>query len=231
MKTIALIVAAGSSQRFGGEVPKQFRTVCDRPLLSWTIEKFEKAQSIDNIVIVTAEEYLLHTSQKVVDPYGFNKVTKIVKGGDSRRESVINGLEALPLATDFVAIHDGARPLVSSKDIDQVVEVAQKERAAILAQQASDTIKRCADGFVLNTIDRRILFQAQTPQVFQYDLILSAHKKAQANNDQSPTDDALLIEEKGFKVKVVEPTSPNFKVTTPTDLYLAEKLLERERDE
>lgn len=231
MKTIALIVAAGSSQRFGGEVPKQFRTVCGRPLLSWTVEKFERAESIDHIVIVTAEEYLLHTSQKVVDPYNFNKVTKIVKGGETRRESVINGLEALPLSTNFVAIHDGARPLVNPKDIDLVVATAQKERAAILAQQASDTIKRCAEGFILNTIDRRILFQAQTPQVFQYDLILNAHKEALANDDQSPTDDALLIEEKGFKVKIVEPSTPNFKVTTPTDLYLAEKLIERENNE
>ncbi|MEW6412351.1 MAG: 2-C-methyl-D-erythritol 4-phosphate cytidylyltransferase [Candidatus Zixiibacteriota bacterium] len=226
MKTAALIVAGGKSERFGGEVPKQFRTLCGRPMLSWCVDSFEKAGSIDNIIVVVAEEYLLYTSEKIIDPYGFHKVTKIVPGGVSRRESVYNGLKALPLSTDFVAIHDGARPLVLAEDINRVVKVAAQERAAILATKAADTVKRVRDSYIISTLERDSLFMAQTPQVFQYDLIVQAHREChEKGGDESITDDASLVEKRGFKVKAVEPSAPNFKVTTSDDLVLAEAVL------
>ena len=224
MKTIALIVAAGSSVRFGGSVPKQFRELDGVALLSRTISRFEAAESITQIVVVVAEEHLLYATQKIVDPHGFPKVSKIVPGGATRQESVRRGLASLPLATDFVAIHDGARPLVSPADIDAVVKTAQAERAAMLAIPTTDTIKRVADGFVLATLDRRVLYRAQTPQVFQYDLIKDAHDEAATKGEDVATDDAALLEAKGFKVKVVEPTSPNPKITTQGDMKLAEFL-------
>ena len=133
MKTIALIVAGGSSVRFGGDVPKQYREAAGRPLLAWTISRFEAAARIDEIVLVVAEEYLLHAGEKVVDPYRFAKVTKVVAGGSDRQESVRKGLESLPISTGWVAIHDGARPLVRPEDIDRVVETAITDRAAMLA--------------------------------------------------------------------------------------------------
>jgi len=231
MKVYAIIVAAGSSERFGGTVPKQFAQVCGRPLLSWTISRFEAAVKIDHIVVVVAEEYLLYTSERIVDPYNFPKVTKIVVGGESRQESVLKGLEALPIATDYVAIHDGARPLVAAADIDRVVEAAIAERAALLAVRATDTIKHAKDGYVLSTLERDALYLAQTPQVFQYDLIVASHKEAAENHNNQITDDASLVEARGFKVKVVEPMCPNIKVTTRDDFIMLEALLTREIDE
>lgn len=229
MKTYALIVAAGSATRFGGSVPKQFLEVCGQPLLSWSISRFEAAARINHIVVVVSEEYLLYVTQKVIDPYNFNKVTKIVVGGITRQESVLNGLKALPISTGFVAIHDGARPLVNSGDIDRVVEVASENRAAMLAVPITDTVKRARDGYVLATIDRDFLYMAQTPQVFQYDLIMNVHREdAESRSQSDVTDDASLVEAKGFKVRVVEPSGPNFKVTTREDLALVRALLKGE---
>lgn len=226
MKTYALIVAAGRAVRFGGAVPKQFREVGGRPLLSWTISRFEHAASIDAIVVVVSEEHLLYTSQRVVDPFGFSKVQKIVIGGDTRRQSVLRGLKAIPISTRLVAIHDGARPLTSPADIDHVVQVARAERAAMLAIPATDTVKRVRDGYILGTLERDSLYLAQTPQVFDYDLILEAHQKAKA--DLTVSDDASLVEARGFKVRVVEPSAPNLKVTSVDDLMLVEALLKQE---
>jgi 2-C-methyl-D-erythritol 4-phosphate cytidylyltransferase len=231
VKVCAVIVAGGSSQRFGGEVPKQFIEVHGRPLLSWTISRFEASSMIDQIVVVVAEEYLLFVSERVVDPFGFTKVSKIVVGGTTRSESVLKGLEALPLATDFAAIHDGARPLVTPGDIDRVVKTAVQERAAILAVPATDTVKRVAGDYILSTQDRNALYLAQTPQVFQYDLIINAHREAAARGDTGwITDDASVIERAGFKVKVVEPSAPNLKVTSRDDLAFVDALLRREHN-
>ncbi|MEA2031744.1 MAG: 2-C-methyl-D-erythritol 4-phosphate cytidylyltransferase, partial [candidate division Zixibacteria bacterium] len=207
MKVGAVIVAAGSSVRFDGEVPKQFREVYGRPLLSWTISRFQQCERIGRIVVVVGEDYLIHVAEKVVDPYDFNKVMNIVKGGATRQESVYRGLSALSISTEYVAIHDGARPLVETADIDRVLDVAIRDRAAILAEPIVDTVKRTAEGYVIATLDRAGLYGAQTPQVFQYDLIMEAHKSlANGEFESAPTDDAQLIEERGFKVRIVEPT-------------------------
>ncbi|MDD4051808.1 MAG: 2-C-methyl-D-erythritol 4-phosphate cytidylyltransferase, partial [candidate division Zixibacteria bacterium] len=134
MKTVALIVAGGSGERFGADTPKQYQLVAGRPLLAWTISRFEQAASIDQIVIVAAEDFLLYVNNQVVNPFSFAKVTKIVPGGSTRGESVRRGIDALPISTSYVAIHDGVRPLVKPSDIDAVVAEAQRHRAAILAR-------------------------------------------------------------------------------------------------
>jgi len=229
MKVYAVIVAAGRAERFGGAVPKQFRDVCGRPLLSWTISRFEEASTIDKIVVVTAEENLLYTNNMVINPYGFKKVEKVVIGGEKRPQSVLNGLKSLPLSTELVAVHDGARPLVQPADIDRVVELAMKDKAAMLAAPATDTIKRVKDGFVISTVERQALYYAQTPQVFQYDLIMAAYEKYAGDNEV--TDDAMLVEKMGFKVRIVEPHSVNVKVTTPDDLQIVQAFLEKENHE
>lgn len=223
MKTVAVIVAAGRGERFGGDIPKQFRKITGRPLLAWTMMCFEKAASINEMVLVVAEEYMLYVNEKIANEYRFAKLGKIVKGGASRQESVYNGLKSLPISTGYVAIHDGARPAVASDDIDRVVETAHKNRAAILARPISETVKRVEADFIISTLDRTRLYLAETPQVFQYDLILSAHEKAaQAEN---ATDDAYLVESLGFKVKTVIPRHPNVKVTIEEDLTVAESFL------
>lgn len=215
--------------RFGGEVPKQFRTICGKPMLTWSIESFEKARSVNQILVVVPEEYMIYTSEKVIDPYNFEKVTKVVAGGETRRESVLNGLNAMPSSTGFVAIHDGARPLISTKDIEAVIKAGKKERAAIIAARATDTVKRVRDSFIISTLDRDSLYMAQTPQVFQFDLIMQTHREfAEEKEPGNITDDASMVEKRGFKVKTVEPSSLNLKVTTSDDMVLAEAIL-RER--
>ncbi|MEW5796636.1 MAG: 2-C-methyl-D-erythritol 4-phosphate cytidylyltransferase [Candidatus Zixiibacteriota bacterium] len=226
-KTSAVIVAAGNSVRFGGAVPKQFVAVAGRPLLAWTIERFEKAESIDEIVLVVAEDQLLFAGEKVVSRFGFSKVTRVIPGGETRQKSVLKGLESLSLTTGLVAIHDGARPLVAPEDINDVVKAAGLEKAAILAVRVSDTVKRVKERFVMATQDRADLWLAQTPQVFEHDLILESHRRAAAKR-VDVTDDAALVEVAGFKVCVVEARSPNFKVTTREDLMLVETLLNGE---
>lgn len=226
MKTTALIVAGGKGRRFGGDVPKQFRTIYDRPLLSWTIRQFETAQKVDDIVLVIPEEFLLYTHERVIKPYSPRKLSKIVIGGNTRQQSVARGLKSLPFSSEFVAIHDGARPAVFHEDINRVIEAAHRERAAILARPASDTVKRVEGDYIISTLDRKKLYLAETPQVFQYDLIVSAHERIKGDN--SATDDAYLVESLGFKVRTVVPQRMNIKVTTEEDLEQAKYLLKDE---
>ena len=219
MSNWALIVAAGKSERFDGPLPKQFHEVAGRPLLSWTIEKFELASLIDKIALVVAADYQLETSEKIIDPYSFEKVVKVVGGGESRQESVLKGLEALPESTKVVAIHDGVRALVAPDDIDKVVNMALAEKAAMLALPATDTLKKVKSHSIVETLDRNEIWLAQTPQAFEYELILDAHRRFALNPKGTiATDDAGLVEALGIKVKVVEPSSINLKVTTAADL-------------
>ncbi len=228
MSNIAIIVAAGEGKRFGGEIPKQFRLLNEMPLLSRTISRFEGAQLVDEIAVVVSEEHLLYTREKIVQPFGFKKVNRIVAGGASRQESVYRGLKSLPFATSLVAVHDGVRPMVRSSDIDRVIALAQKERAAILARAITETVKRVEGDFIISTLDRARLYLAETPQAFQYDIIMSAH--GQAADKASASDDATLVEALGFKVKTVVPEYPNIKVTTARDLDYVKFLLEKENE-
>ena len=142
MKTAALIVAAGQGKRFGGDVPKQFRVVHARPLIAWTIQRFEECGLIDEIYLVVGEEFLLYANEKIANLFGFSKLNKIIKGGETRQESVYNGLKKMPLSTGFVVIHDGARPIVDENDLRNVILSAHKNNSAILARPVTDTIKR-----------------------------------------------------------------------------------------
>jgi 2-C-methyl-D-erythritol 4-phosphate cytidylyltransferase len=230
MKTLGLIVAGGSGRRFGGDIPKQYRIVGGRPLLSWTVARFEEASTIDEVAIVVAEDFLLYVNNRVVDPYGYKKVLKVVPGGASRAESVWRGIEALPLSSSYVAIHDGVRPLVKPSDIDLVVLEARDHRAAVLGRPVSETVKRVKEGLILATVDRDNLFLAETPQVFQYDLIKEAYRKSMAE-DLAATDDAAMVEALGFKVKLVPSTGPNPKLTSQDDLEFIRMMLEKKGDE
>ncbi len=225
MNTYALIVAAGQAVRYGGDRPKQFVEVCGRPLLSWTISRFEQAESIDGIIVVVSEQYAGATAGTVIDPFHFLKVRKIVFGGETRQASVANGLAALPGGIDWVAIHDGARPLVLPEDIDRVVAKAKSGTCAMLAAPVTDTVKTVRDGVVVGTMDRDNLWLAQTPQVFRVDLIRAAHLTP---SDKSASDDAMLAERCGHTVQIVESSGPNTKVTTPEDLVAVEAFLRRE---
>lgn len=225
MKADAIIVAAGRSTRFGGGTPKQFVSVCGRPLLVWTVKRFEQASSIRAITIVAPVEFV-ESVIGMMSSERFAKVRQIVAGGETRSQSVLAGLRTCPDSRGLVAIHDGARPLVAPTDIDRVVSAASAGEAAILAIPASDAIKRTSDGVIRSTIDRTELYYAQTPQVFEVGVILKAHESI---GDQSFADDAALVEEQGVRVQIVEPTHPNIKVTRPEDLLMVEAMLQREK--
>jgi 2-C-methyl-D-erythritol 4-phosphate cytidylyltransferase len=227
LRVAAVIVAAGSGSRIGGERPKQFCILDDRPLLCFTLSKFQASAVIDEIVVVTSEEWQTFVEKDVVQTFAFSKVSHIVVGGKERQDSVLAGLNAVDKKSDLVAIHDAARPFVAVDRIEAVVAAAAEHGAAILAVPPRDTIKTDVDGFVGETLDRNYLWSVQTPQVFDYKMIISAHADAQRNGIYR-TDDAALVELTGKPVKVVEGDPENIKITVAMDLQLALQLLERE---
>jgi 2-C-methyl-D-erythritol 4-phosphate cytidylyltransferase len=227
MSDCAIIVAAGKSVRFGDTLPKQFHEVAGKPLLAWTIAAFERAASIDQIVVVVSPEFELLVTQKIVRPYGFSKVIRIVEGGESRRQSVYKALKSLSSATGIVAIHDGVRPLVLPGDIDRVVESAKQRKAAMLAVRSKETVKEVNGDTITSTIEREKIWLAQTPQAFEYQLIMNAHQAAENQKNDSVTDDSILVEQMGVKVKVIEPLGPNIKVTTPDEMSFVETVLRK----
>ncbi len=221
LETAAIIVAAGQGSRVGGILPKQFQLVGGKPVLSYTLQKFEDCSRIQGVILVTASEWVTYTAQEIVEPFDFKKVIKIVAGGEQRQDSVFAGLMALEDPPDFIAIHDAVRPFVSVKKIEAAIDACKEYGAVILAVPPKDTIKTERGGFVDQTPDRSFLWSVQTPQVFKYDLIMKAYKKA-FEDGVYHTDDSALVERIGKKVKIVEGEHDNIKITVPMDLKWAE---------
>jgi len=227
MKNYAIITAAGKGTRLPGAVAKQFRPVGSKPLLAWTIDKFEQCPAIDAIHLVVSGEELNYTHEAVVDRFKYKKVERIVAGGKTRFDSLLCGLRSIPETANLVYIHDGVRPLVSIAEIEAVGKQAEAFDAAILAVRQTETLKRIEDGFVIATLDRDKIWVAQTPQVFKYEAIISAYIQA-LESKRDFTDDSSVCEAFGISVRIVEGSTANIKVTTPEDLDLARKLLTME---
>ena len=217
----AVIVAAGSASRMGG-IDKVMAPLGGEPMIVRTVRAFQNCDAIASIVIVTREDLIRPISRLCRD---MSKVTAVVCGGSSRQESVHLGLNALPKGTKLAAVHDGARPLVSWQVIDRAVRAANTYGGAAPAIAVKDTIKVVKGGLVESTPDRASLQAVQTPQVFDFDLLRGALKKAQEDKAQV-TDDCSAVERLGMKIKIVEGDERNLKVTTPLDLKIAELLLE-----
>lgn len=225
MNIHALIPAAGAGRRMGADTSKQYLTLCGQPILVHTLSLFQNHPAIDNILLVAPEDEIVFCRDEIVAPHDFDKVGRIVAGGRERQDSVRNGLRACDAADgDIVLIHDGVRPLLVAELVDASIAAAERTGAALVAVPAKDTIKVVKQGKVLSTPDRQTLWQAQTPQVFRYDLIASAHEKAYKVGYHG-TDDAQLAEWAGHEVTVVEGDYRNLKITTPEDLMLAESFL------
>lgn len=227
MYVSAIIVAAGQGRRIGGTLPKQFQLIRNKPVLYYTLEKFEKSELIDEVVLVVADDWLHYASRDIVDGFGFEKIRRIVSGGKERQDSVRHGLQAVDDSTDYVVIHDAARPFVSVAKINQAIETCAEFGAVVLALPPGDTIKVATNGMVEKTLDRNALWAVQTPQVFKLDIIQKAHTRAREQNIYA-TDDAALVEEFGYAVKIVEGEATNVKITTPFDLQVAELFLQIE---
>ena len=217
----AVIVAAGSATRMGG-IDKVMADLGGEPMIVRTVRAFQNCDAIASIVIVTREDLIRPISDLCRD---MKKVAAVVAGGKSRQESVHLGLNALPKGTKLAAVHDGARPLVSWQVIDRVVRAANTYGAAAPAIPVKDTIKVVQGGLVKETPDRSSLMAVQTPQVFDFDLLRGALKKAEEDGAQV-TDDCSAVERTGMRIKIVEGDERNLKVTTPMDLKIAELLLE-----
>lgn len=220
----AVIVAAGSASRMGG-IDKVMANLKGEPMIIHTVRTFQSCDAIKEIVIVTREDLIVPITNLCRD---FSKVKAVVVGGKSRQESVSLGLNALSGKVKLAAIQDGARPLVTWQLIDRVVRAAHGYGAAAPAIPMKDTIKVVEGGIVKETPERRTLQAVQTPQVFDFDLIRGALKKAKLEGWEL-TDDCSAIERMGMTVRIVEGDERNLKVTTPMDLKIAQLLMEESK--
>lgn len=218
----AIIVAAGSGTRFGSDIPKQFVEIAGKPLLEHTLEKFEACAEIDEIVLVLSADQISNFRSEIA------KLKTVVAGGASRAESVLNGLTAVSEDTQIVAVHDGARPLVSADEISQTVRKALETGAACLVAEVSDTIKHVENGEIVRTVDRTKLRRALTPQAFRVDVLRRAFYEFGA--DASATDECYLVEKLGVPISCVEGSSRNIKVTRSEDIRLVDAILSEKAD-
>ncbi len=224
-KNYAVIVAAGRGTRMNAGINKQFIDIKGKPLLYYTLKRFEESEVIDEIVLVLSESDLNYCKDNIISKYHIKKVTHIVIGGSERQHSVYRGLEALK-DCDIVLIHDGARPFVSERIINQGIEYAEVYGASASGVKPKDTIKVMDDyGFSKETLDRNKLISIQTPQCFKYDIIYGCHKRIQ-NEGIDVTDDTMVVERYGHKVFIYPGDYDNIKITTSEDIILAEKIIE-----
>lgn len=225
-KTAAIIPAAGSGLRMGGEQAKQFLDLDGRPLLAVTVAPFQRCLKIDVIFLVVPTEEVDYCQVEIVERFGFDKVKGVVPGGNRRQDSVRLGLEATNGEYGRVVIHDGVRPLVDEALIEEVLKESSSFRAVICGLPPKETVKEINDGSeVVRTYERKRLWLVQTPQVFRFEDILMAHHKSLHEGWEEATDDSFLVERSGIPVKVIEGAEKNIKVTTPQDLELARFLL------
>ncbi len=216
----AVIVAAGEGRRFGG--PKQFALLRGRAVLDWSLAAFEANPNVDAVVLVLGDE-----ARGAKDASRYAKVTAVVRGGETRQDSVANGVEALdPADDDIVLVHDGARPLVTQDLIERVLDAARATGAAIPGLPLEDTIKEAEAGRVVRTVPRERLVRVQTPQGFSAGLLRRALDAAKTAG-LATTDEAALLESLGLPVTIVPGDPRNLKITSPLDLTAAEAYLGR----
>ena len=222
--TSAVIAAAGSGTRMESSTTKQLIELCGIPVVARTLLAFEHSPNIDEI-IVAARPDEIPLYREFAEKYKIGKLSAVVAGGETRQESVLRGFEQISDRSEFVAIHDGARCLITIDAIDKVLRAAYSWGAATAASHISDTVKRGGFGdFIEETIDRSSLWRVQTPQVFKTELYRAAAYTAESEGFKA-TDDNMLVEHIGFRVKLVDCGTGNIKITTPTDLAVAEVLL------
>ena len=225
MKVTAIITAAGKGKRMLHSVPKHFIRLEDKPVLAHTLDVFERCPDVNQVLVVSRSGEENYCLKEVVEKYGYKKVLKIVIGGDRRQDSVYNGIKELDEDTDIVLVHDGVRPFVSQNTLSEAIKLAIFADGVVTAVPVKDTIKYVGDdGIIRATPDRSSLWHAQTPQVFKRRILEEAYVRAY-NDKYSGTDESSLVERLGYKVKIVEGTADNIKITTKEDLLFAEVIL------
>jgi len=226
-KVCAIIPAAGSGTRIGGDIKKQFLPLKGKPIIVHTLQQFEHCSDIDEVALALPES-AMSEMEAIVERYRLHKVSKMVLGGAKRQDSVHNVLNRLTLKeSDIVLVHDGVRPFIEIKRITHLLKVCKEFNAAVLAVQPKDTIRRSTGGgFFDQTLDRTALWLIQTPQAFRAKLLVQAFEKAKKDKFYS-TDEAALVERLGVKIRIVEGSYDNIKITTPEDLEFGMLIFER----
>lgn len=224
----AIVLSAGKGTRMNSSVAKQYMELAGKPVLYHALKAFEDS-IVDEVVVVAGEHDIEYVKKDIVEKYSFNKVSAVVCGGAYRFESVYNGLCAVSEKCETVFIHDGARPLVTSEMISELYLAVKEKGAVVAACPAKDTIKVVGDdNEVIDTPERKTLWQVQTPQVFEYQLVKEAYDRLIESGDVSATDDAMVVENYGkAKVYLVDTGYSNIKITTPEDMRIAEILMNK----
>lgn len=229
-KISVIIPAAGSGQRMGGNRPKQYLTIGDRPILIETLIVFNESPHIDEIILVSPPDDM-SLMEKMLKKYDLAKVSKIVKGGKERQDSIRNGLDSIDSIepeSDIILVHDGVRPFVDDETIKELIDAVNQYGAAIVAVPVKDTVKKVSNtsisgASIVETMPRGNLWLAQTPQAFSAKIIIDAYANAEEKGIRG-TDDASLVEAMGLDVKIVMGSYENIKITTPEDLVFAEAI-------
>lgn len=221
-RVLAIIPAAGSGTRMGADRAKQFLDLEGAPLLAVTLNPFQQCGDVDDIILVVPPVDVRFCREEILERFEFTKVKKVVPGGKRRQDSVRLGLEAAEEHYDLVMVHDGVRPLVEEGLIMRLVAAGRRHGAVIAALPAKETVKEVDEmGRVVKTHDRKRMWLVQTPQVFRYQDLLTAHRRGEKEGWEEATDDSLLIERLGIPVRVIQGSEKNIKVTTPQDLEMA----------
>lgn len=227
-KTAAIVLAAGSGKRMESSTKKQYMLIQDKPVLYYSLRTFQES-FVDEIVLVVSAEDIEYCRKQIVERYGFEKVRFLVEGGKERYHSVAAGLRCLK-ECDYVFIHDGARPMVTREMLERLLACVEAEGACVAGMPVKDTIKIADEnGFITQTPERRLVWMVQTPQVFELSLIRDAYEQLLQKEQEfwdkgiSVTDDAMVVESlTGHRVKLVEGSYENMKITTPEDMKIAE---------
>lgn len=218
-----IIVAAGSGKRMNMDINKQFIKLNKKEIIAHTIDVFYKNKNIDEIIVCIKKEEEEIFKDKIINKYSFKNI-KIAYGGKERQDSIYNGLKCLDDKCDIVLIHDGARPFVDDRIINESIKVAREKKAVVVGTPVKDTIKVVCDGIINDTPNRVNLWSAQTPQVFEYKLITRAYEEAYENNYYG-TDDSMLVENIGQEVTMIMGSYDNIKITSPEDISIGEQIL------
>lgn len=232
-RTAAVVLAAGSGKRMNAGVKKQYMEIAGRPVLYYSLKAFEES-FIDEIVLVVSQDEIEQVQESYVNQYGFRKILRIVAGGKERYHSVACGLQAVRQDCDFVFIHDSARPMLTQEILQRAYRAVQEEEACVVGVPSKDTVKIADEqGYVSVTPNRSLVWNVQTPQVFSYPLVYSAYEELLQKEQEllaagvQITDDAMVVEYLArHKVKLVEGSYENIKITTPEDVQIAERYLQ-----
>ena len=229
MKTTAIILAAGKGSRMHSKIEKQFMELGGYPVIYYALKAFEESP-VDSIILVTGKNSVEYCRHEIIEKYHFTKVVSVVEGGENRYDSVYNGLCACP-ETDYVMIHDGARPFVTQDMVVRSIQTLADYKACTVGMPVKDTIKIVNENRIgMATPAREYLWQIQTPQCFITKEIKEAYRKMMEAKDDSVTDDGMVMETYGIRgVRMIKGSYENIKITTPEDMLLGEAILKGRR--